>query len=190
MTQINLTLNLDNLKDQVLNSNLDSVLKSTLVLVLNEMMEKEREDYLNAKAYERTEGRADYRNGYYERDFMMSIGKIKLTVPRTRNGQFSTSLFEKYSRVEQAFVLSMMEMVVNGVSTRKVTKVVEQLCGENVSKSFVSTITKKLDPIVNEWANRPLNIMYYKYVYVDAMYIKVREHHRIVSKAPFISRSV
>jgi len=190
MTQINLTLNLDNLKDQVLNSDLDSVLKSTLVLVLNEFMEKEREDYLNAKAYERTEGRADYRNGYYERDFMMSIGKIKLTVPRTRNGQFSTSLFEKYSRVEQAFVLSMMEMVVNGVSTRKVTKVVEQLCGETVSKSFVSTITKKLDPIVNEWANRPLNIMYYKYVYVDAMYIKVREHHRIVSKAVYIAIGV
>jgi putative transposase len=190
MTQINLTLNLENLKDQVVNSDLDTVLKSSLVLVLNEFMEKEREEYLNARAYERTEGRADYRNGYYERDFTMSIGKLQLTVPRTRNGQFTTSLFEKYDRVDQSFVLSMMEMVVNGVSTRKVTKIVEQLCGENVSKSFVSTITKKLDPIVNEWANRPLNIMYYKYVYVDAMYIKVREHQRVVSKAVYIAIGV
>ena len=81
----------------------------------------------------------------------------------------------------------MMEMVVNGVSTRKVTKVMEQLCGESVSKSLVSNITKKLDPIVNEWATRPLNVMYYKYVYVDAMYIKVREHQRVVSKAVYIA---
>jgi putative transposase len=187
MTQLNLTLNIEDLKDQVANSDLDALVKSSLVLVLNEFMEKERNDYLNAKAYERTDERLDYRNGYYNRDFVISIGKLTLTVPRTRNGAFSTSLFEKYKRVDQALVLSMMEMVVNGVSTRKVTKVMEQLCGESVSKSLVSNITKKLDPIVNEWATRPLNVMYYKYVYVDAMYIKVREHQRVVSKAVYIA---
>ncbi|WP_456274865.1 IS256 family transposase [Bacillus sp. AK031] len=190
MTQLNLTLNIEDLKDQVANSDLDTLVKSSLVLVLNEFMEKERNDYLNAKAYERTEERLDYRNGYYKRDFVISIGKLTLTVPRTRNGVFSTSLFEKYKRVDQALVLSMMEMVVNGVSTRKVTKVMEQLCGESVSKSLVSNITKKLDPIVNEWATRPLNVMYYKYVYVDAMYIKVREHQRVVSKAVYIAIGV
>ncbi|MFD1737784.1 IS256 family transposase [Bacillus salitolerans] len=190
MTQFNLTLNIDQLKDQVMSSDLEAVVKSSLVLVLNEFMENEREDYLRASSYERTMNRNDYRNGYYERDFLVSIGKIKLTVPRTRNGQFSTSVFEKYQRADQSLVLSMMEMVVNGVSTRKVTKIMEQLCGESVSKSLVSTISKKLDPIVNEWANRPLNVMYYKYVYVDAMYIKVREHQRVVSKAVYIAIGV
>jgi putative transposase len=187
MTQLNLTLNIEDLKDQVANSDLDVLVKSSLVLVLNEFMEKERNDYLNAKVYERTDERLDYRNGYYNRDFVISIGKLTLTVPRTRNGEFSTSLFEKYKRVDQSLVLSMMEMVVNGVSTRKVTKVMEQLCGESVSKSLVSNITKKLDPIVIEWATRPLNVTYYKYVYVDAMYIKVREHQRVVSKAVYIA---
>jgi putative transposase len=190
MTQLNLTLNIEDLKDQVANSDLDVLVKSSLVLVLNEFMEKERNDYLNAKAYERTDERLDYRNGYYNRDFVISIGKLTLTVPRTRNGEFSTSLFEKYKRVDQSLVLSMMEMVVNGVSTRKVTKVMEQLCGESVSKSLVSNITKKLDPIVIEWATRPLNVTYYKYVYVDAMYIKVREHQRVVSKAVYIAIGV
>ncbi|MFD1736606.1 transposase [Bacillus salitolerans] len=84
-------------------------------------MENEREDYLCAGSYERTMNRNDYRNGYDERDFLVSIGKIKLTDPRTRNGQFSTSVFEKYQRADQSLVLSMMEMVVYGVSTRKVT---------------------------------------------------------------------
>lgn len=190
MTQFNLTLNIDDLKDKVANSDLDALVKSSLVLVLNEFMEKERDDYLQASAYERTDGRLDYRNGYYERDYLISAGRIKLTVPRTRKGEFSPSAFEKYKRADQSLVLSMMEMVVNGVSTRKVTKIVEQLCGQRVSKSFVSTVTKKLDPIVNEWANRPLNVMYYKYIYVDAMYIKVREHQRVVSKAVYIAIGV
>jgi putative transposase len=190
MTQLNLTVNIEDLKDRVANSDLDSVVKSSLVLILNQVMETERDDHLNARWYERTDGRSDYRNGYYERDFLISIGKIKLKVPRTRDGEFSTSVFEKYKRADQALVLSMMEMVVNGVSTRNVTKIVEQLCGESVSKSLVSNITKKLDPIVNEWANRPLNVMYYKYLFVDAMYIKVREHQRVVSKAVYIAMGV
>ncbi|MRX71110.1 IS256 family transposase [Bacillus lacus] len=190
MTQLNLTVNLEDLKDQLMNAELDSVLKSSLILILNQVMEQERDDHLNASWYERTEGRSDYRNGYYERDFLISIGKIKLKVPRTRSGKFSTSVFEKYQRIDQAFVLSMMEMVVNGVSSRNVTKIIEQLCGESVSKSLVSNITKNLDPVVNEWANRPLNVMYYKYLFVDAMYIKVREHQRVVSKAVYIAMGI
>lgn len=86
MTQLQFTLNLDLLKDSVMNSNIDAVVKSTIVLVLNEYMEKERDEYLQTKAYEHTSERQDYRNGYYDRDFIVSIGKIKLRVPRTRNG--------------------------------------------------------------------------------------------------------
>ncbi|MBB6455437.1 transposase-like protein [Salirhabdus euzebyi] len=190
MTQLQFNLDMDLLKDSVINSNIDAVVKSAIVLVLNEYMEKERDDFLKASAYERSIDRRDYRNGYYERELMMSIGRIKLRVPRTRNGDFAPSVFEKYARCDQALVLSMLEMVVNGVSTRKVTNIVEQLCGENVSKSFVSSITQKLDPIVKEWANRPLNTMYYPFLFVDAMYIKVREHQRVVSKAVYIATAI
>ncbi|MDE1549319.1 IS256 family transposase [Jeotgalibaca caeni] len=190
MTQVQFTLNLDDLKDEVMNSNLTAVAKSALVLVMNEMMEKERDEYLKADAYERTDSRMDYRNGYYERELLLSIGRVTLRVLRTRNGDFSPSLFEKYSRADQSFVLAMLEMVVSGVSTRKVKKVVEELCGESVSKSLVSSLTAQLDPIVSEWANRPLDAADYSYVYADAMYIKVREDHRVVSKAVYIAIAI
>ncbi|WP_163540087.1 IS256 family transposase [Gracilibacillus sp. YIM 98692] len=190
MTQLQFSLNMEKLKDSVMNSNIDAVVKSTIVLILNEYMEKERDEYLQAGAYERSEIRQDYRNGYYDRDYMMSIGKMKLRVPRTRSGEFSPSVFEKYKRVDQAFTLGMLEMVVNGVSTRKVKNIVQELCGEEVSKSFVSSLTAKLDPIVREWAERPLNTIYCPYVFVDAMYIKVREHHKVVSKAVYIATAI
>ncbi|MBZ9535890.1 transposase, partial [Cytobacillus oceanisediminis] len=169
MTHLQFNLNINDLKESVMNSDIDAVIKASIVLVLNEFMEQERDDHLQADPYERTINRKDYRNGYYERDLLLSIGKITLRVPRTRNGDFSTSVFERYARCDQAFVLAMLEMVVNGVSTRKVKNIVEQLCGETVSKSFVSSLTEKLDPIVNQWANRPLNTMYYPYIFVDAM---------------------
>jgi len=190
MTQVQFNLNVDVLKEAIMNSNLDMVIKSAVVLVLNEFMEKERNDYLKAAPYERAVERRDYRNGYYERELLMSIGNITLKVPRTRNGEFSTTVFERYARCDQAMVLAMLEMVVNGVSTRKVTNIVEELCGKNVSKSFVSSLTQKLDPIVNEWARRPLNTTYYPFVFVDAMYIKVREHQSVVSKAVYIATAI
>lgn len=190
MTQLQFNLNMDVLKESVMNSNIEMVIKSAIVLVLNEFMEKERDEFLQAASYERSADRRDYRNGYYERELTMSIGKLNLKVPRTRNGEFSTSIFEKYARWDQALVISMLEMVINGVSTRKVTHIVEQLCGENISKSFVSSLTQKLDPIVNDWAKRPLNTTYYPYLFVDAMYVKVREHQRVVSKAVYIATAI
>jgi transposase-like protein len=190
MTHLQFNLDLDLLKESVNNSNLDMVIKSAIVLVLNEVMENERDNYLRAAAYERSPDRRDYRNGYYERELILGIWKLKLKVPRTRNGEFSTSVFEKYARCDQALVISMLEMVINGVSTRKVTNIVEQLCGESISKSFVSSLTQKLDPIVNDWSKRPLNVMYYPYIFVDAMYIKVREHNQVVSKAVYIATAI
>ncbi len=190
MTQIQFNLNLDVLKESVMNSDIDAVIKASIILVLNSVMEKERDDHLQVGAYERSSDRFDSRNGYYDRDLMLSIGRVTLKVPRTRKGDFSPSLFEKYARCDQAFVLSMLEMVINGVSTRKVKNVVQQLCGESVSKSFVSSLTEKLDPIVQAWANRPLNTTYYPYIFADAMYIKVREHHRVVPKAVYIATAI
>src|SRR5699024_1386193 len=84
----------------------------------------------------------------------MTIGKIDLKVLRTRSGEFSTDVFEKYERCDQALILSMLEMVVNGVSTRKIANITKRLYGETVSKSTVSKLTEKLNPIVKEWSNR------------------------------------
>jgi len=190
MTQINLTLDFEKLKEELGQSDLNDVVKSSMVLILNEYMEKERDKYMENQSYERNPDRHDYRNGYYERDYTLNIGRVKLKVPRTRSGLFTTEVFEKYARCDQALLLSMMEMVVNGVSTRKVSNIVSQLCGESVSKSMVSDLTKKLDPIVNEWANRPLNVQSYVYLYVDAMYIKVRENAKVVSKGVYIGLAV
>ncbi|HEY4602329.1 MAG TPA: IS256 family transposase [Cerasibacillus sp.] len=190
MTQINFTLDFEKIKGQVVESSLNEVIKSAIVLILNEYMEKERDDYMNNQRYDRTKNRHDYRNGYYERELILNIGTINLKVPRTRSGEFSTEIFEKYQRCDQALLLSMTEMVINGVSTRKVTNIVKQLCGKSVSKSFVSNLTKKLDPIVNEWANRPLNTTNYRYLFLDAMYIKVREYDKVVSKAVYIALGV
>lgn len=190
MTHIQFTLDFNEIKEKILDSNLDDILKSTMILILNDYMKQEQTEYLNAQAYERTDDRRDYRNGYYEREYLMNIGNITLRVPRTRSGEFHTTAFEKYERSDQSFLLALVEMVVNGVSTRKVKNVVQQLCGENVSKSFVSSLTKKLDPVVKEWANRSLGGTYFPYIFVDAMYIKVRENSRVVSKAVYIATAI
>lgn len=187
MTNINITINIEDLKAQVEKSSLESPIKASLTLVLNSLMEKERDEYINALSYERTDERKGYRNGYYERELITGSGSLVLKVPRTRDGEFSTTVFEKYNRCDQALILSMIEMFVNGVSTRKVTKIVEELCGKSVSKSLVSNLVKGLDPIVNDWRNRPLNTMYYPFIYVDAMYIKVRENDKVVSKCVHIA---
>lgn len=190
MTQLNFNINMEELTEAVLKSDLNSTMKSLAVLIFNAYMEAERDGYIKAGQYERKDTRQDYRNGYYERDYTLSIGKITLRVPRTRSGEFSTELFQRYQRMDQAFVLSMIEAVVNGVSTKKVTKIVNQLCGESVSSSFVSDMMKKLDPKIKAFQDRSLTHHTYRYVYVDAMYIKVREHHRIVSKAVYIAQGV
>src|SRR5690554_7936173 len=114
------------------------------------------------------------------------VGSFTLRVPRHRNGQFSTELFSRYQRSEQALVLAMMEMVINGVSTRKVELITEELCGEKFSKSTVSALCKKLDPIVHAFRTRPLE-NHYPFIIVDALYLKVREDHRVQSRGLLIA---
>lgn len=190
MTELNFTLNFEELKTQILESGLNDVTRSMLVLLLNSYMEKERDNYMNNERYERDADRHDSRNGYYHRDYFLTIGKINLKVPRTRFKSFTADVFEKYERCDQALLLSMAEMVVNGVSTRKVTNITKQLFGENVSKSLVSELSGKIEPMVEEWANRPLGVNQYRYLFVDATYIKVRENDRVVSKAVYIGIGV
>lgn len=190
MTQLNFNINFEELTEAILKSDMNSMMKSLAVLVMNAYMEAERDEHINASQYERSEERKDSRNGYYSRGYTVSIGRLELNVPRTRSGEYSTHLFDRYQRMDQALVLSMTEAVINGVSTRKVTNIVEQLCGEMVSKSFVSSIMKKIDPEIEAFQQRSLTDHTYRYVYVDAMYIKVREDHQIVSKAVYIAQGV
>ena len=113
-------------------------------------------------------------------------GRITLHVPRHRNVPFKTLVFDNYSRSEAALVASMAEMVVNGVSTRKVSRVMETLCGTSFSKSAVSDVCKDLETAVKEFQTRPLEGDY-PFLTVDATYFKVRENSRIISKAFMIA---
>jgi len=154
--------------------------------LLNQLLQAESSEQLGAENYERSTGRSDYRNGSRIRSLTTRIGKIELKVPRHRNVLFKTTLFENYPRNEQALISTMMEMVVQGVSTRNVKKITEELCGESFSKSTVSEICKELDAPVKRFKERLLP-EHYPFIIVDAMYLKVREEHRVKSKALFIA---
>ena len=102
-----------------------------------------------------------------------------LRIPQIRDGKFSTELFQRYQRNEQALVLTLMEMVVNGVSTRKIARITEELCGTEFSASTVSNLCKRLDPIVKGWNERNLDGQAFPFVLVDAIVIKIREDGRV-----------
>lgn len=154
--------------------------------IMNQVLKTESTEQLGAENYERSKDRRDYRNGTRKRELVTRIGKIELDVPRHRDVPFKTVLFENYQRNEQALIATMMEMVVQGVSTRNISKITEELCGARFSKSAVSDICKDLDEPVKKFRDRPL-ITRYPFVMLDAIYIKVREDHRIRSKAVLIA---
>ncbi len=149
-------------------------LAAVLQAVLNRVLEAEMTEQLGAAPHERTASRRGHRNGSYERDLTLRVGTIELRVPRDREGTFRTELFERYQRNERALVLTLMAMVVNGVSDRKVKRITERLCGHAFSRSTVSELTKGLDAEVEGWNERPLTGTPYPFVWVDAMGIKVR----------------
>src|SRR5699024_8118031 len=146
MTQVHFTLNNEEVQSIIEHSVKDDVSKNILTTVFNQLMENQRTEYIQADDYERSESRQSQRNGYYERDFTTRVGTLELRVPRTRDGEFSPTVFERYQRNEKVLLASMLEMYVSGVSTRKVSKIVEELCGKSVSKSFVSSLTEQFDP--------------------------------------------
>ena len=118
-----------------------------LTTVFKQLLENQRTEYIQTDDYERSENRQSQRNGYYERDFTTRVGTLELKVPRTREDEFSPTVFESYQQNEKARLASMLEMYVSGVSTRKVSKIAEELCGKSVSKSFVSSLTEQLSPM-------------------------------------------
>jgi putative transposase len=190
MAQYQITLDSKLLQQLFLGNSQDSGMAALLESVLNQVLQAQATEQLAAEPYERTEDRRGYRNGTYPHQLTTRVGTITLRVPRIRNGQFSTELFSRYQRSEQALVLALMEMVVNGVSTRKVTQITEELCGTEFSKSTVSELCKRLDPVVTAWNNRPLHDTSYPFVIVDALVFKVREDGRVRSRGAHIGIGV
>lgn len=185
MAQLNITFNQEEIL-QMLADDTGSAFKELLCGSLNAILQTESAEQLGAERYERTGRRRDMRNGTRTRPLTTRIGAIELTVPRHRNVPFKTMVFENYKRSEAALVTTMAEMVVGGVSTAKVGRIMEELCGKNFSKSAVSEACVELDEKVCEFRDRPLE-QDYPFVMVDATFPKVREDHKVRAKALMIA---
>lgn len=188
MAQLHFTLDYDFLIGLFAESK-DKAFAKLMEAILNQILKAESSEQLGAETYQRSGQRKDYRNGTRMRGLCTRIGKLELEVPRHRNVPFKTVLFENYQRNEQALISTMMEMVVQGVSTRNIQKVTEELCGESFSKSTVSEICRELDIPVKAFKERLLPDKY-PFIMADAMYIKVREDHRVRSKALLLAIGV
>jgi len=170
---------------QASSGNGDDPLKSLLRHTIQQVLEEELTAFLKAEPYIRTEERRGYRNGYKPRTLKTRVGRLDLMVPKDREGRFQTELFEKYQRNEKALVLAIVEMYVQGVSTRKVKKITEELCGLEISKSQVSTLAKGLDKEVQKWRMRPLPKRL-PYLVVDARYERIRRDGAIIPQGVLI----
>ena len=165
-------------------------LREIVERVLQQILEAEMTEHIGAAPYERTERRKGHRNGHKSRTLRTRVGTLNLLVPQDREGTFCTRLFARYQRNEKALVLALMEMYVEGVSTRKVTEITEELCGTSFSRSLVSRLAGQLDSELEGWRNRPLEAKSYPYLFVDARYEKVRVDSRIVSEGVLIVSGV
>jgi putative transposase len=164
-------------------------LKPMVKSMLQEVLEAEMSETLGAAKGERSEGRLGHRSGYYTRSLITRVGKIELRVPQDRQGRFSTEIFERYQRSEKALVSALSEMYVQGVSTRKVKAITEELCGHEFSASSISAINKRMDVELERFAKRKLTEPF-PYLILDARYEKVREGGVITSQAVMISIGV
>lgn len=190
MAQYQISVDSQLLHQLFLGNSQDAGVAKLLESVLNQVLQAQVTEQVEADRYERTERRQGYRNGFYPHGLHTRVGTITLSVPRIRGGKFSTELFMRYQRSEQALILAMMEMVVNGVSTRKVSQITEELCGTEFSKSTVSDLCKRLDPVVTAWNHRPLSDSRFPFVLVDALYLKVREDGRVRSRGVMLGIGV
>ena len=162
------------------------LLKVIVEETLQQVLEAEMDEALQASKGERTPGRLGYRAGYYNRMLVTRVGHIELRVPQDRQGRFRTEVFERYQRSEKALVAAMLEMYVQGVSTRKVKTITEELCGHEFSSSTISRIVQKLDEELEQFARRRLEEPY-PYLILDARYEKVREAGAVRSQAVLIA---
>lgn len=159
----------------------DDAIRLLLQHTIQRVLEEEITSYLEAGTYERTDKRNGYRNGYKPRTLKTRVGRLELMVPKDREGRFQTELFERYQRTEKALTLAIMEMYIQGVSTRKVKKITEELCGLEISRSQVSHLSKGLDEEIALWRSRPLKKAY-PYLVVDARYEHIRSGFHVTSQ--------
>jgi len=156
---------------------------------LQQFLEAEISSFLQAEPYQRTGERTGYRNGYKPRILKTRVGRIELSVPQDREGRFQSDLFARFQRSEKALILALQEAYLQGVSTRKVTKITEQLCGTAFSKSHVSDLCQELDADIQAWRDRPLE-QAYPYLIIDATYLYIRTGGKVVSKSVLIVTGV
>ncbi len=163
--------------------------RAVLQSVLQEILEAEMTEALGASKSERTADRVGHRSGYYDRKLITRVGVLELRVPQDRAGHFSTELLGRYQRSEKALVSALAEMYVQGVSTRKVKAITEELCGHSFSASTISEAAAKMDETLKAFFGRRLEEPY-PYLIVDARYERVREGGAIVSQAVFVAIGV
>ena len=156
--------------------------------LVNEAMQIERENYLGAKPYERSEGRQGHANGYKPKTVKTRVGEVTFDIPQVREGGFYPHSLEKGLRSERALQLTLAEMYVQGVSTRKVAAITERLCGTEVSASQVSRASEQLDEVLETWRTRPLGEVLY--LYLDARYEKVRQAGSVQDAAILMASGV
>ena len=157
-------------------------------VILNSVMQAERSNHLQAKAYERTEDRQGHANGYKPKTVRTKLGDITFAIPQVREGGFYPSALEKGMRSERALVIALAEMYVQGVSTRRVKTITEELCGVEISAMQVSRAAQQLDEVLQEWRERPLGEI--QYLYADARYEKVREAGQVRDAAVLVATGI
>jgi putative transposase len=157
-------------------------LRTVVQEVVQQILEAEMDETLGAGKSERTTNRRGYRSGHYGRTLITRVGKLELQVPQDRQGHFRTEVFERYQRSEKALVGALAEMYVQGVSTRKVKAITEELCGHEFSSATVSRMNQSLDGELTKFAERRLEEEY-PYLVLDARYEKVREDGVVRSQA-------
>jgi putative transposase len=189
MTQLN-SKSIKSILQEALSKDGD-FLKEMVRMLLQEMMEEERDTQVGVLSHQRDNTRRKAnRNGYKPRSFNTRVGNLLLAKPQIREFAFHTQLFENYQRSEKALLASICQMVTQGVSTNRVKKIVGKLSPDlTYSKSTVSRITQELDPQIKKWQQRQLQD-YYKYLFTDAVYFYVRVDHQVVSSPVLISVAV
>lgn len=173
---------------ELVNDNGFDILPELLRLVFNTAMQVEREKYLGAAPYQRSPERRGHANGFKPKTVQTRVGEIQFDIPQVREGNFYPSALEKGLRSERALHLTLAEMYIQGVSTRKVSAILEQLCGSEVSSTQVSRAAKLLDEALDAWRTQPLGEM--RYLFLDAHYEKVRDNGQIRDAAVFMASAV
>ena len=177
-----------NILERLISDGIKNLVPSIEIL-LNEAMKLERESALGAALYERNEERKGYANGFKDREYASRLGSLRIQIPQVRGLSFYPQCLEKGERSERALKIAIAEMYIQGVSTRKVAAITEELCGFEVSSAQVSRCTALLDEELKKFRERPLDGTY-AYVYFDAIYEKVRHDHSVISMATLIAVGV